>query len=58
MARTKTDTVRVNSYIPTKLLHAAKALARQRGISYSEIMRSALLEYVRAESKKLAERKL
>jgi len=56
MPRPKTETTRVNSYLPNHLLEATKKLARSRGVSYSEIMRAALLEYLQKVALNSSER--
>ena len=43
------DKVRVNFYMPPKLHHAATVLAERRGASFSQIVRDALLAYVKVE---------
>lgn len=40
------EKTRVNVVLPERLLQAAKLLADRRGTSYSQIIRSALREYV------------
>jgi hypothetical protein len=49
MARGKTDSSRINMYLPNRPVAIAKALATRRGISFSELMRTALVEYLRKE---------
>lgn len=49
MPRNKSDTERVNTYMPRRLMAAARKLATLRGISYSEMMRTALTEYIQRE---------
>ena len=52
MAKTPTDKTRINVYLPTTLLVAARVIAKRRGSTYSEIIRTALKEYVTAELRK------
>lgn len=52
MPRPKTDSTRVNVYLPNQYIRAGKALAKRRGISFSELMRNAIASYVRAEALK------
>lgn len=52
MARPNTDSERVNIYIPRKVMKVARALAKKRGTTYSEVVRTATREYVIAEVKK------
>jgi predicted DNA binding CopG/RHH family protein len=49
MARPSTNSRRVNMYLPVKLIAAAKRLAFRRGISFSELVRNAIVQYMRAE---------
>ena len=50
MPRPKTDSTRVNVYLPNQYIRAAKALATRQGISFSELMRSAMVAYIRSEA--------
>ena len=52
MPRQKTDSQRINIYIPNKVLKVYKALAKRRSATYSELMRSALHEFAARELKK------
>ena len=52
MSTTNHDKTRVNVFLPNKLLHACKTLAKVRATSYSEIIRQATAAYVVAELKK------
>jgi len=49
MPRNKTDSVRVNTYMPRRLLLVTQRFAELHGLSYSEVMRTALAEYIRRE---------
>ncbi len=49
MARPKTDSVRVNIYIPKKILTVMKNMANRRGMTYSEIARAAIIKHLREE---------
>ena len=49
---TNHDKTRVNVFLPNKLLHACKTLAKLRATSYSEIVRQATAQYVVGELKK------
>ncbi len=49
MARPKTDSVRVNIYIPRKILAVMKNMAERRGMTYSEITRAAIIKHLREE---------
>jgi metal-responsive CopG/Arc/MetJ family transcriptional regulator len=49
---TNHDKTRVNVFLPNKLLHACKTLAKLRATSYSEIVRQATAAFVVAELKK------
>ena len=49
MARGKTDSTRTNIYLPNRLIHVAKSLATQRGVTFSEIVRTAIREYLLRE---------
>lgn len=40
---------RINMYLPIKYVDIAKALAKRRGISFSELMRNAMVKYLREE---------
>ena len=53
MPRQKTDSKRVNLYLPNNYIRAAKALAKRKGISFSELMRSAMVDYIRTEALKV-----
>lgn len=52
MPRQKTDSQRINIYVPNKVLKVYKALAKRRSATYSELMRSALHEFAARELKK------
>ncbi len=49
MARPKTDSVRVNIYIPKKILGVMKNMAQRKGMTYSEITRTAIIKHLREE---------
>jgi hypothetical protein len=53
MPKAKTDAKRVNLYLPTKHVDIAKGYAARKGMSFSELMRTALLHYLRAERDRL-----
>ena len=46
------DKIRLNFFVPEKLHVATKALAKRRGTNVSQVIRDALLEYVRTELQK------
>ena len=46
MPRPKTDSKRINVYLPNRLVNAAKALAQRQGRSFSELTRTALKDYI------------
>ena len=49
MARPKTDSIRINLYVPANIVKAYKALARRRGTNMSELAREGLREYIKRE---------
>lgn len=51
MARQKNDVERINAYIPIKTMDALRALAKRRGTTYSELLRTAAREYAVREVK-------
>ena len=51
MARPKNDVERINAYIPVKVMAAVRKLARRRGTTYSELIRTAVREYAVREAK-------
>ena len=51
MPRPKTDSKRINVYLPNRLVNAAKALAQRQGRSFSELTRTALKDYIIKELK-------
>ena len=51
--KTTSDKLRINLYMPQKLHHAATVLAERRGSSLSQIIRDALLAYVKTELPKV-----
>ena len=57
MARTKTDSTRTNVYLPNTLKGAGEQLARHRGITFSELVRTALMVYIRTEVDRLKEQR-
>ena len=46
MARVATNSTRMNFYIPKKLITIMKRFAKRRGINASEVVRTALREYL------------
>lgn len=56
MARPNTDSERVNIYIPRRVMKVLRALAKRRGTTYSELVRTATREFVIAEAKKEQEK--
>lgn len=52
MARTPTDSTRINYYQPNDVLNALKKLAARRGTTYSELIRMATREYALREVRK------
>lgn len=46
MARDKVNDVRINAHMPGSYWRVAKRLAKQRGVSTSEILRTALKKYL------------
>lgn len=52
MARPKTDNKRINVFMEPKVLDALKVLAKRRGTTYSELIRTAAREYVVTELKR------
>jgi predicted DNA binding CopG/RHH family protein len=46
MPRVKTDSKRINMYLPNRLINAGKALAERQGISFSQLTRIALKDYI------------
>ena len=53
MPRPKTDSVRVNIYLPSQFLTALKRLAAKQSTSYSELVRTAVKEYLIRERDRL-----
>jgi post-segregation antitoxin (ccd killing protein) len=47
--REATDSTRINLYVPNRLLGAARRLAKYQGITLSELVRTALVAYIRSE---------
>lgn len=55
MARPASDRIKVNVYLPPRLLQALKKIAQIRGTSYSELVREACQEYAIREGKRVIE---
>ena len=53
MPRPKTDSIRVNVYLPAKHLSILKKLAARRATTYSELVRHAVDDYLIAERDRL-----
>ena len=49
MARPKTDSIRINLYVPSNILKAYKVLAHRRGTTMSALARDGLREYIKKE---------
>jgi hypothetical protein len=49
VARQKTNSKRIQTYLPVRLITVATRLAKRRGLTTSEIMRTALSEYLKRE---------
>lgn len=55
MARIKTDSTRTNFYLPNNLITVGKQLAAQSGITFSELVRTAIKVYIVNEVKRIKE---
>lgn len=53
MPRTKTESTRVNIYLPNKELGILKALAKKRSTTYSQIVRDAVRLWLKTEAERL-----
>jgi len=51
MARPNTDSERINAYIPRRVMKVMRALAKRRGTTYSELIRTAVREFAIREAK-------
>lgn len=51
MARPNNDVERINAYVPRRIMTIMRALAKRRGTTYSELVRTALREYAVREGK-------
>lgn len=49
MGRESTKSSRVNLYMPDKLWGIVRKLAKRRGQTYSELVRMAVMEYIKRE---------
>ena len=49
MGREATGSVRINLYMPAKLWGIVQKLAKRRGQTYSELVRQAVIEYIKRE---------
>ena len=49
MGRESTKSTRVNLYMPDKLWKIVRQLAKRRGQTYSELVRTAVIEYIKRE---------
>ncbi len=49
MPRPPTNSTRTNLYLPDKLTDAYRKIAQKRGISFSELVRTAMFEYLQAQ---------
>jgi len=51
VARPNNDVERINAYVPRRIMTIMRALAKRRGTTYSELVRTALREYAVREAK-------
>ena len=57
MPKPTTDSKRINLYLPTRYLDIARTMATKKGISFSELMRNAMVEHIRSEAGKMSDGK-